>query len=426
MTERSLPEESIFAQALEIGSTADRAAFLDRACGGNQTVRAEVESLLRANQRTGDLLDLPERRATIIALPLIAECAGTTIGRYTLLKEIAAGGMGVVYLAEQRVPVHRNVALKIIKPGMDTRQVIARFEAERQALALMDHPNIAKVFDAGTTESGRSYFVMELVDGIPLTDYCDQKQLAPRQRLEIFVQACLAVQHAHQKGIIHRDIKPSNILVANFDGVAVPKVIDFGLAKAIRSASGEGGLTTHLGQIIGTPLYMSPEQAGTSGLDVDTRSDVYSLGVLLYELLTGKTPVDKERLRKAGHEELRRMICEEEPPRPSTRASTLGEAAATISTCRNTAPARLSRLLRGDLDWIAMRALEKDPARRYQTASELAEDIQRHLAKEPISARGRRRRWTAPQNGPGGIGRWSAPRPRCSPLRCWPCSPVRC
>ncbi len=291
MNERSLPEESIFAQALEIESTADRGTYLQRACGGNQTLRAEVEALLRANQRSGDLLDLPETRASTMVPTLITECAGATIGRYTLLEEIAAGGMGIVYMAQQQEPVHRKVALKIIKPGMDTRQVIARFEAERQALALMDHSNIARVFDAGTTGSGRPYFVMELVDGIPLTDYCDQKQLTPRRRLEIFVQACLAVQHAHQKGIIHRDIKPSNILVAVCDGVAIPKVIDFGIAKAISPQAGEAALTTRLGQMIGTPLYMSPEQAGTSGADVDTRSDIYSLGVMLYELLTGRTPV---------------------------------------------------------------------------------------------------------------------------------------
>ena len=325
--------------------------------------------------------------AATLDMPPIAERPGQAIGRYKLLEEIGEGGMGVVYMAEQQEPVRRKVALKIIKPGMDTREVIARFEAERQALALMDHPNIAKVLDAGATDAGRPYFVMELVHGIPITEYCDQNNLTTRERLELFVQVCQAVQHAHQKGIIHRDLKPSNMLVTLHDGVPVPKIIDFGIAKAIDQQLTEKTLFTGFGQMIGTPLYMSPEQAELSGLDVDTRSDIYSLGVLLYELLTGSTPFDQERLREAGYDEIRRMIREEEPPRPSTRISTLGEAATTVSAHRKTDPAKLSQLLRGELDWIVMKALEKDRTRRYETASDFARDIQRYLHDEPVEAR---------------------------------------
>ena len=311
----------------------------------------------------------PSRRRRHRRPASLAERPGTTIGRYKLLEEIAEGGMGVVYMAEQREPVRRKVALKIIKPGMDTREVIARFEAERQALAMMDHLNIAKVFDAGETASGRSYFVMELVHGIPLTDYCDQNELTTRERLELFVQVCHAVQHAHQKGIIHRDLKPSNVMVTLYDGVPVPKIIDFGIAKATTGQLTERSVFTHYGQMIGTPLYMSPEQAEMSGLDVDTRSDIYSLGMMLYELLTGSTPFDQERVQKAGYDEIRRMIREDEPPRPSARISTLGAAATTISTHRKTDPAKLCQLLHRDLDWIVMKALQKDRTRRYQTAS---------------------------------------------------------
>jgi len=321
----------------------------------------------------------------MIEQPTLEVC-GTMIGHYRLLEEIGEGGMGVVYVAEQQEPVHRQVALKIIKPGMDTRQVIARFEAERQTLALLDHPNIAKVLDAGKAESGRSYFVMELVEGASLTDYCDQQQLSTRQRLELFAQVCLAVQHAHQKGIIHRDLKPSNVLVAVYDGVPVPKIIDFGISKAVDRQPGEAALITGVGLMMGTPLYMSPEQAGASGLDVDTRSDIYSLGVMFYELLTGSTPFDAERVRKAAYDEIRRMIREDEPLRPSARISTLGEAAATISMCRQTESAKLSRVIRGELDWIAMKCLEKDRDRRYETANALAADIQRYLANEAVAA----------------------------------------
>jgi tetratricopeptide (TPR) repeat protein len=302
------------------------------------------------------------------------------------MEEIGEGGMGLVFVAEQQEPIRRKVALKVLKPGMDSRQVVARFEAERQALALMDHPNIAQVHDGGSTPSGRPYFVMELVKGVPITAFCDQNQLSVRERLELFVSVCAAVQHAHQKGIIHRDIKPSNVLVASHDGVPVVKVIDFGVAKAIGQQLTDKTIYTQMAQMVGTPLYMSPEQAGQSSLDVDTRSDIYSLGVLLYELLTGTTPFDKERLHKAGYDELRRIIREEEPPKPSTRISTLGAAATSTSTQRKSDPKRLSQLCRGELDWIVMKCLEKDRNRRYETANGLAMDLQRYLHDEPVLA----------------------------------------
>jgi WD40 repeat protein len=315
------------------------------------------------------------------------EGPGSTIGRYKLFERIGEGGFGVVYMAEQQQPVRRKVALKVIKPGIDTRQVIARFEAERQALALMDHENIAKVLDAGATDSGRPYFVMELVRGVPITDFCDKNELSPRERLELFVDVCRAVQHAHTKGIIHRDIKPTNVLVTLHEGVSVPKIIDFGVAKATGQQLTEKTLFTQFAQLVGTPLYMSPEQAEMTGIDVDTRSDVYSLGVLLYELLTGTTPLDSERLKRAAFDEVRRIIREEEPPRPSARLSTMGDQAQrSISAQRGSDPKQLGRLVRGELDWIVMKAMEKERARRYETASALAADVERYLRDEPVEA----------------------------------------
>jgi serine/threonine protein kinase/Tfp pilus assembly protein PilF len=385
MTEPSLPQESIFLQALEIRSVAQRAAYLDRACGENRALRAEVEGLLRAHDHAGDLLDLPEQPAGTVDEP-ITERPGMVLGPYKLLEQIGEGGFGVVFMAEQQHPLRRRVALKVLKPGMDTRQVVARFETERQALALMDHPNIAKVLDAGETAAGRPYFVMELVRGVPITAYCDQNQLTPPERLELAIHVCRAVQHAHHKGVIHRDLKPSNILVTLHDGVPVPKVIDFGIAKATGPQLTEKTLFTNFAQLIGTPLYMSPEQAELSGLDVDTRSDVYSLGVLLYELLTGTTPFDKERFRAVGYDEMRRIIREEEPPRPSARLSTLGPAATVVSGQRKSDPKKLSQLFRGEVDWIVMKCLEKDRNRRYETANGLARDLERYLADEPVQA----------------------------------------
>jgi serine/threonine protein kinase/lipopolysaccharide biosynthesis regulator YciM len=381
-------EESIFAAALRKASPAERRAFLAEACAGDAELRACVEALLLAHENPDSFLE-PQSAGlapTADEQPL-CERPGTAIGPYRLLEQIGEGGFGIVFMAEQQQPLRRKVALKVLKPGMDTQQVVARFEAERQALALMDHPNIARVLDAGQTDSGRPYFVMELVKGLPITDYCDQNQLTPRERLELFGDVCRAVQHAHQKGVIHRDLKPSNVLVTVQDGAPLAKVIDFGIAKALGQPLTDRTLFTGFAQLVGTPLYMSPEQAALSNVDVDTRSDVYSLGVLLYELLTGTTPFDKERIREASYDEIRRIIREEEPPRPSTRVTTLGHAAATLSTRRRSDPKRLSQLLRGELDCIVMKCLEKDRNRRYESASSLAHDLGRYLRDEPVLAR---------------------------------------
>jgi eukaryotic-like serine/threonine-protein kinase len=387
--------ERLFEAALHLTSPAQRTSFLNGACGGDVQLRQRVEALLKNYEQAGQFLEQPPAAfspnslAVTTGMVPVTEKPGDKIGRYKLREQIGVGGCGVVYVAEQEDPVRRRVALKVIKLGMDTKQVVARFEAERQALALMDHPNIAKVFDAGATETGRPYFVMELVRGIKITDYCDQNNLSTEERLKLFIQVCHAIQHAHQKGVIHRDIKPSNILVTLHDGVPVPKVIDFGIAKA----TGDQRLTdktiyTAFEQFIGTPAYMSPEQAEMSGLDVDTRSDIYALGVLLYELLTGKTPLDAQRLVAAGLDEIRRIIREEDPPRPSTRISTLDAAEQTaIAKRRHAEPPKLLGLIRGDLDWIVMKTLEKDRTRRYETANGLATDVQRHLNNEPVVAR---------------------------------------
>ena len=385
MTEPPLPEESIFAQAMEIASADERTAFLDRACGQDPALRAEVEALLRAHERTGNLLDLPENMPAPTDLPDREGC-GTVIGPYKLLELIGEGGMGTVWMAEQTDPIRRRVAVKVVKQGMDSRQVLARFEAERQALALMEHPNIARVLDAGKTPSGRPYFVMELVKGRPITDYCDEERLGMQERLVLFADVCRAVQHAHQKGIIHRDLKPSNVLVAPYDGEPVVKVIDFGVAKATGQRLTDKTLFTGLGALVGTPEYMSPEQAEVNNQDIDTRSDIYSLGVLLYELLTGSTPLTRKRLRESALLEVLRVIREEEPPRPSTRLSESKDTLPSISARRRTEPAKLTKLVRGELDWIVMKALEKDRNRRYETANGFAMDVQRYLADEPVLA----------------------------------------
>jgi eukaryotic-like serine/threonine-protein kinase len=370
----SSPEEALFQLAL--AKPADkRVALLDAMCECDSALRARLEALLAAHEQPA-----ADDRSTALDEVKLTEGAGAVIGRYKLLEKLGEGGFGAVWAAEQREPVRRRVALKIIKLGMDTRQVVARFEAERQALALMDHPNIAKVLDAGTTDTGRPFFVMELVRGIPITKYCDHEKLGTKDRLDLFIKVCQAIQHAHQKGIIHRDIKPSNIMVTLHDGVPVPKVIDFGIAKATQQELTELTIYTQHHQFIGTPAYMSPEQAEMSGLDIDTRSDIYSLGVLLYELLTGKTPFDAKELMKSGVDEMRRIICEQEPVRPSTRLTQRqGD--------RNSKIQNPKSKIENDLDWIVMKCLEKDRTRRYDTANGLAMDIQRHLGNEPVIAR---------------------------------------
>jgi serine/threonine protein kinase/tetratricopeptide (TPR) repeat protein len=395
-------EESIFAEALDQPSAKARAAFLEAACSGDAGMRVRLEKLLKSHTDAGSFLRKP---LVATAEQISTEGPGTVIGPYKLLQEIGEGGMGVVYMAEQESPVRRRVALKIIKPGMDSRQVIARFEAERQALAMMDHQNIAKVLDAGTVgqampdksidnhgrqaqpdlQGGRPYFVMELVHGVPLTKFCEDNRLTLRERLELFIPVCHAIQHAHQKGIIHRDIKPSNVLVTMYDDNPVPKVIDFGVAKALEQRLTEKTLFTQFGTLVGTFEYMSPEQAEMNAFGVDTRSDVYSLGVLLYELLTGTTPIERQRLREAALDELVRLIKEEEAPRPSVRLSTSG-ALPKVAAAFKTAPARLSQLVRGELDWIVMKCLEKDRTRRYETVNGLSRDVQRYLADEPVEA----------------------------------------
>jgi serine/threonine protein kinase len=396
----------IFLDALD-RAPADRVAYLDEACGGDAALRQRVEALLRAHDDPGAFLSEVKpgaseaapgiaSGATVAAAPGLPETAdygdptarvgAVLAGKYKLVEKIGEGGMGSVFMAQQTEPVKRAVAVKVIKAGMDSKAVLARFEAERQALATMDHPNIAKVLDAGTTNGGRPFFVMELVKGTPVTRYCDEHKLTPRQRLELFVPVCQAIQHAHQKGIIHRDIKPSNVLVAMYDDRPVPKVIDFGVAKAAGQSLTDRTLMTGFGAVVGTPEYMSPEQASLNNLDIDTRSDVYSLGVLLYELLTGTTPVDKKSLGQAALWEVLRIVREVDVPRPSAKLSTI-DTLPSVAANRGTEPARLSRLMKGELDWLVMKALEKDRTRRYDTANGLARDIQRYLADEVVEAR---------------------------------------
>jgi len=377
---------TLLLEAAELPPGKSREDLLAEACGNDAELRQQVDALLLAGDQAGSFLESPtsDESPTILQPPLI-DLRGTVVGPYKLLQQIGEGGMGIVFMAEQTKPVQRFVALKIIKPGMDSRQVIARFEAERQALALMDHPNIAHVFDAGTTETGQPYFVMELVKGVPVTRYCDEHRLTVRERLELFIPVCHAIQHAHQKGIIHRDLKPSNVLVALYDGRPVPKVIDFGVAKATGPKLTERTLFTEFGAIIGTFEYMSPEQAVLNQLDVDTRTDVYTLGVLLYELLTGTTPFDHQRLKITALAETLQIIREEDPPRPSTRLSTTSDLPS-IAANRGTEPTRLRGLVQVELDWIVMKCLEKDRDRRYETANGLVHDVERYLADEPVQA----------------------------------------
>jgi len=381
--------QRIFIEAVDELPSEEWDSFVRDSCGENASLRARVNELLAAHKIVAGYFEKPPTILASLSKPQgLGDMTGTVVGCYKLMKQIGRGGMGVVFSAQQFKPVERQVALKVVKPGMDTKQVIARFEIERRTLAMMDHPNIAHVYDAGETESGLPYFVMELVRGMPITDYCDDAQLPARDRLRLFVKVCYAVQHAHQKGIIHRDIKPSNVMVTLHDGNPVPKIIDFGVAKAIHQETGEETAHTLFAQIVGTPLYMSPEQAEFGGVDVDTRTDIYALGVLLYEMLTGTTPFDRRALYEASQDEMRRIIREDEPPRPSNRINTLDEDTLTdVVERRRTDRKRLCQTLSGDLDWIVIRAIEKDPQRRYQTAGEFAEDVQRFLNDELVAAR---------------------------------------
>jgi serine/threonine protein kinase len=408
-----MDEETLFDEALS-RSPEERAAFLERACEGRPELRAAVEALLAAHEKSGNILDrspapavdsgpgaagsdatgdhTPEpddaaRTATKTADYRPMSGAGLVIaGRYTLQEKIGEGGMGEVWVAKQTEPIKRRVALKLIKTGMDSRAVLQRFEQERQALAMMDHPNIARVLDGGLTPTGQPFFVMELVNGLPLTRFCDDARLSTQERLELFVPICQAVQHAHQKGVVHRDLKPANVLITLIDGKPVPKVIDFGVAKATAGKLTDESMSTQFGAVIGTLEYMSPEQAGRSGVDIDTRADIYSLGVILYELLTGLRPIDADRLKKAAITEMIRIIQEDEPSKPSTRLSA-DESLPSLAALRQTEPRKLMALLRGELDWVVMKCLEKQRERRYETANALARDIQRYLADDTVEAR---------------------------------------
>ena len=386
MATENVKAEEIFHEAIEVSDPGKRSAYLDKACGEDSELRTEVEALLRAHEEAGDFLKAPALAPDATLEESLIEGPGTRVGRYELLEMIGEGGMGLVYLAEQKEPVRRRVALKIIKPGMDSKQVIARFETERQVLALLDHPNIARVFDAGTTEAGRPYFVMEYVKGMSITRYCDREKLGIEKRLKLFSQVCYAVQHAHQKGIIHRDIKPSNILVSVQDDRAMPKIIDFGVAKAVTQPLTEHTLFTKHGQLLGTPEYMSPEQTDIGNRDIDTRADIYSLGVVLYELLTGVLPFERDILKNKGFIEVQRILTEAEPPHPSIRLTSLGAEAKKIAERRHTQVVTLARRLHRELEWIPLKAMRKDRSRRYRSASELADDIRNYLDGAPLLA----------------------------------------
>ena len=391
MVAQTLNEEVIFKVASRIANAEARTTYLEHVCDDNSLLRTRVDTLLTAFFREPDFLEPSDQLASGMPELSIGHASehhvGMQIGSYVLREQLAEGGMGVVYIAEQTEPIRRDVALKIIKPGMTTKDVVTRFQLERQALALMDHPNIARVLDAGTTDGDAPYFVMELVRGLPITRYCDEHCLTIADRLKLFGDVCRAVEHAHQKGVIHRDIKPSNVLVTEVDGNAVPKVIDFGVARAVNDSGGNATVYTQVSQLIGTPRYMSPEQAGMGVVDIDTRSDVYSLGVLLYEMLTGTTPFDSEALQVAAFDEMRRIIREEEPTRPSTQVSGLAvEDLSIVAKQRKSDPRKLSTALSRELDWLVMKSLEKDRERRYQSAGALAEDVERYLAGEPVQA----------------------------------------
>ena len=387
MAKKSNDVEAIYNAAVNKKSAEERSAYLDAACGDDKALRVRVETLLKAHEHVGDYLEVPavDPNVTLDNPPLI-DGPGTKIGRYELMELIGEGGMGLVYMAQQKKPVKRKVALKIIKPGMDSRQVIARFEAERQALAVLDHPNIARVFDAGTTKAGRPYFIMEYVKGVSINKYCDGNKLSIEKRLRLFEQVCEGIHHAHQKGIIHRDLKPSNILVSVHGDRAVPKIIDFGIVKAVTQPLTEKTFVTFQGQLLGTPEYMSPEQVDLATQDIDTRSDIYSLGVVLYELLAGVLPFEREAFANLGFADVQRTIREQEPASPSNRLTGLGEKAKTIAESRDTQVVALARRLHRELEWIPLKAMRKDRCRRYRSASEMADDIRNYLNGLPLIA----------------------------------------
>ncbi|MEM6472212.1 MAG: serine/threonine-protein kinase [Planctomycetota bacterium] len=385
MSNSEVTASEIFARVIEVTESDERSRLIRELCGDHADLEQRITAMVAAHDSPDSFFDSPVTLTEDERTRTRASLAGRIVGPYKLLQEIGEGGMGLVFMAEQQSPVKRRVALKVIKPGMNSERVLARFEAERQALAMMDHPNIAKVYDAGSTDEGYPFFVMELVNGSPIHQYCDQEQLSTRRRLELFSDVCRALQHSHQKGVIHRDLKPSNILVAEYDGRPIPKVIDFGVAKATGVQLTDRTLFTEFGQVVGTIEYMSPEQSRRNQLDVDTRSDIYSLGIVLYKLLTGETPFGADRLRHAAWDEVFRIIREEDPVLPSVKVSSSGTINQ-LAKNRNVEPGRLSAQIRGDLDWIVQKSLEKDRNRRYRSAGEFADDVQRHLDEMPVEA----------------------------------------